>query len=419
MRKEFCVGKKAKASDSFCVTPTRPDSPPASGSAADGSAFHWLPTGAVALEAMLEAIGRARRSVLLETYIFTAETLGLRFLGALVAARRRGARVRVLVDALGSITLPTQFWTPLLRAGGEFRWFNAFHARQHYGCRNHRKLLVVDGQTAYIGGFNIADVYHGDGVHEGWRDLGLELHGPVVPALAASFTELFACADSRLPTYSPLRNMPETEVCGENWTLLLTDPGRGHRALKRALIRDLSRARRVQITCAYFLPTWRLRRALKRAARRGDVQLILAGKSDIATAQLASHSLYAKLMRAGVKIYEYQPQILHAKLFVIDEVVYAGSANLDARSLKLNYELALRIADPEVAAQGSAFFEADLALSREIDPAQWRASRGWWRRLLEKAAYFLLARVDPYVTNLQWRHRAARALEKLPRRAGG
>jgi len=378
---------------------------------------------------MLAAIGNAKCSVALETYIFADDALGRRFLDALVAARHRGARVRVLVDALGSITLPTAFWIPLIHAGGEFRWFNAFHARERYGCRNHRKLLVVDGESAFIGGFNIGQEYHGDGVSEGWRDLGLEVRGPVVAALAATFDQLYASADNRPPAFASLRKDPEAEVCGDGWTLLLTGPGRGHRALRRALIRDLSRARQVQILCAYFVPTWRLRRALMQAARRGaDVHLVLAGKSDVALSQLASQSLYGKLMRAGVRIDEYQPQILHAKLFVIDDVVYAGSANLDARSLKLNYELALRVADPAVAAGGRLLFQNDLAVSRRVDPAEWRKRR-WWRRLLEKAAYFIVARVDPYVTHLGWRNRAARAvkavgavraLEKIPRerRAG-
>ena len=363
---------------------------------------------------MLEAIGQAVTSIALETYIFVSGPLGDRFLDALLVARRRGVRVQVLVDALGSIALPLSFWTPLIRAGGEFRWFNSFQASQRYACRNHRKLLVVDGQLAFIGGFNIGDVYHGDGVARGWRDLGMELRGPVVAALAASFGPLFAKADSRPPLFPQLRPTPEKVVPGRNWTLLLSGPGHGHRALKRSLVRDLRHARQVRIVCAYFLPTWRLRRALMGAARRGaQVQLILAGLTDIPVSKLAGASLYGKLMRAGIQIFEYQPQILHSKLFLIDDIAYAGSANLDTRSLNINYELMVRVADPKAAAEARALFESDLAHCLRLDPATWRASRGLWTRFLERLAYLLLARLDPYITSLRWRRRARGVLEQL------
>ena len=389
-------------------------SPVASISSASGKAiFRWLRTGGEGLDAMLSAIGDATTSITLETYIFVAGPLGGRFLEALVAARQRGVRVQVLVDALGSLGLTTGFWAPLIRAGGEFRWFSAFNASQRYGRRNHRKLLVVDNQIAFIGGFNIGDVYHGDGVSQGWRDLGMELQGPVVVALASSFAELFAKADSRPALFSRLRPKPESIIGGPNWTLLLSEPGRGHRALKRSLARDLARAQRVRIICAYFLPTWRLRRALMRAARRGaEVQLILAGRTDVPVSKLASSSIYAKLMRAGIQIFEYQPQILHAKLVLIDDVVYAGSANLDTRSLNINYELMVRVKDGETAREAHAIFESDLAQSHRLDPVVWRA-RGLWTRLLERVAYLLLARVDPYITSLRWQRRTHEVLEQL------
>ncbi|MDD5349348.1 MAG: phospholipase D-like domain-containing protein, partial [Chthoniobacteraceae bacterium] len=320
------------------------------------STFRWLPTGADGLDAMLAAMGRATRSICFEMYIFTAGALGKRFREALVQARQRGVRVQVLLDAFGSIGLPAHFWDPLIQLGGEFRWFNAFRASERYGRRNHRKLLVVDGAEAIVGGFNVAENYHGDGVAHGWRDLGLHIAGPLAEALEASFGRIFAKAAAR-PLLRRLRlprlhKRPETAVEGCPWTLLLSEPGRGHRAFKRALLDDLASARLVQIICAYFVPTWRLRRALMRVARHGGrVQLLLAGRSDIEAARLASHSLYAKLMSAGVEIYEYQPQVLHAKLVVIDGVVYAGSANLDARSLNINHELMIRLDDAATAAE--------------------------------------------------------------------
>src|SRR5690348_14345773 len=133
----------------------------------------------------------------------------------------------------------------------------------------------------------------------------------------------------RKPHHHRILKAPEGE-------LLLSSPGRKFNPLKRALRHDLKRARSVQIICAYFLPTWRIRRDLNRIARHGGkVQLILPGKSDVQLSQMAARSLYRRMLRSGVEIYEYEPQILHAKMFVIDDVVYAGSANLDTRSLHL------------------------------------------------------------------------------------
>jgi len=379
----------------------------------DGSVFRWLPTGALGLEAMLAAIAGAARSVQFEMYIFDPGPLGERFHEALVAARKRGVRVQVLLDAFGSMGLASHFWNRLMQLGGEVRWFNAFRASERYGRRNHRKLLVVDSERAIVGGFNVGEEYNGDGVSGGWRDLGLEILGPLAAALEESFAELFTKVDPPACVFPRFRKTPETAVHGCHWTLLLSDPGRGHRAFKRALLHDLARARRVQIICAYFVPTWRLRRALMRVARRGGrVQLILAGRSDIEVSRLASHSLYAKLLRAGVEIYEYQPQILHAKLFLIDHVVYAGSANLDARSLNINHELMIRIADEKTAVKARAIFEGDLAHCRSIDAKQWRTSRHLFTRFLEQAAYFLVARLDPHITSLRWRARAREVLEK-------
>jgi cardiolipin synthase len=378
------------------------------------SVYSWLKTGADGLEAMLAAIAAAESTVRLETYIFVDGPIGRRFLETLIAARKRGVRVQVLIDALGSITLSSAFWAPLQQIGGEFRWFNTFNAGEHYGCRDHRKLLVIDGTHAIIGGFNIGEEYHGDGVTEGWRDLGMEVRGELATALADTFDEMFAQAASRPRPFPQLRRSLDTIVRGNSWILLLSGPGRGHRALKRTLVRDLARAERVQIICAYFVPTWKLRRALMRVARRGgQVQLILSGKSDVTAAQFASRSLYAKLMRAGVEIYEYQPQILHAKLFIVDDAAYVGSANLDARSLNINFELLARVSDCTAAAEARQVFENDLKHCRRIDPETWHASRGLWTRMLERISYWVLARIDPYLTSIRWQKRTREALEKL------
>lgn len=365
------------------------------------ASFHWLRTGEEAFAAMLEAIGGATASVRMETYIFEPGPLGEKFRQALVTACERGARVQVLVDAFGSIMLPTSFWDPLIKARGEFAWFNPFNLRR-WSYRDHRKVLICDDKVAFVGGYNVAEAYNGDGVVRGWRDLGLKIAGSLVSDLAVSFDNFFARATAKHKPLQRLRKAPNRITAGQNWKLILSGPGRHHGDLKRTLAHDLAAARSVKIICAYFLPTWRLRKELMQVSKRGGrVQLILAGKSDVALSRFASRRLYRSFMRAGVEIFEYQPQVLHAKLFIMDDVVHVGSANLDVRSLRINYELLVRISDTEVAAQAREIFGGDLAHCQRIDPETWRKARSFWTKLREDWAYFVLARIDPYLAGRQ------------------
>jgi len=153
---------------------------------------------------------------------------------------------------------------------------------------------------------------------------------------------------------------------------------------------------------AYFLPTWKLRRSLQLVARRGgQVQIILPGQSDVPLAQLASRRLYRPLLAAGVEIYEYQPQILHAKLILIDDLAYVGSANLDTRSLHINYELTLRLKNERLAEGGRQLFADNLANCKRIGPEEWRTSQTFWTVLKQRWAYFILARMDLYIARRQ------------------
>ncbi|MBA4149192.1 MAG: hypothetical protein H0X66_13845 [Verrucomicrobia bacterium] len=368
------------------------------------SPFHWLWTGDQALGEMLDAIDAAQHSVRLEMYIFHQSPIGEDFLRALVTASNRGVRVKVMLDALGSMLLPESFWAALKENGGELRWFNPLNMSR-FGFRDHRKILVCDQKVAFIGGFNIATEYLGDGVNTGWRDLGMKIYGPLVEELSEAFDQMFSIADFRQKRFSRLRRSRQQRlVKTDEAELLLSAPGRQRNPIKKAIIADLKKAKRVQIICAYFLPTWNLRRELTAVARRGgQVQLILPGKSDVPLSQAASRSLYRRVMQSGVEIYEYGPQILHAKLIIVDDIVYAGSANLDMRSLHLNYELLVRIADADLAAEARKIFTKDLTHSVRIDPDEWRASRTYWIRLRQRWAYFILARLDPLITRHQIR----------------
>lgn len=369
-----------------------------------GGNCNWLCTGQQFFSAMEKAINEAQQSVCLEMYIFAPGLLGERFRRALVSARSRGVRVQVLIDALGSYSLPGNFWEPLQATGGEVRRFNPLSLHR-LGIRDHRKMLVCDERVAFVGGFNIAPEYDGDGVGRGWCDIGLEILGPLARQLAAAFYEMFSLADFQHKKFIRFRRSPaKKQVVAPYQQLLLSGPGRGLNPIKRALRKDLSQARSAQFMVAYFLPPWSLRRQLVHLAQRGArVQLLLAGRSDVALSLLAARSVYRRLLKGAVEIYEYQPQILHAKLFIIDDVVYVGSANLDQRSLNINYELMVRLHSPEIAAQARGLFQENLRHCSQVNLEEWQKSRSPWRRFKEYWAYLLLVRVDPYIARRQWR----------------
>ncbi len=369
-----------------------------------GSA-RWLATVDEGYGRMLSLIAGAATDVRLESYIFRAGEPGDRFREILMAVAARGVRVRVLLDGFGSSGLPPDYWAGLRGAGGEADFFNPL-ALDRIAFRNHRKLLVVDEDRAVVSGFNIAPEYEGDGVTRGWRDLGLELGGPAARRLAASFDAMWDHREFRHPRGLRLRRSQlqrRLRQCGQT-DVLATGPGLGRNAFRTALLRSLRTARDVRIATAYFLPGFRLRRALGRVARQGGcVQLLLAGRSDVALAQAAGRMFYSGLLRSGVEIAEYQPQILHTKLLIVDGAVFAGSSNLDARSLGINYEVMVHVTDAELAAAGRTLFAADWTRARRIDRREWRRSRGWADRWAGAVARFLLTRVDPWLARRQLR----------------
>src|SRR6185437_7206801 len=216
-------------------------------------------------------------------------------------ARQRGIRVRVLIDALGSYALPGNVFDPLHGVGAEVRQFNPLSLNR-LSIRNHRKLLVCDDHVAFVGGFNIAPEYEGDGVKCGWCDVGLKITGPLATQLASSFDEMFARAAFRHKRFMRFRRFDaKKSVTWPAEQILFSGPGRGQSPFKRALRQDLKHAKDVKIVVAYFLPTWSLRRGLTEVVRRGGrVQLILPGKSDVQFSQLAARSLYRRFLKMDV-----------------------------------------------------------------------------------------------------------------------
>jgi cardiolipin synthase len=361
--------------------------------------IQWFRGGQNFFPAMLAAIASARHSIDLETYIFANDPVGRQFLQALADAARRGVRVRLLADSFGSLTLAGSFFAPLTAAGGEVRFFNPLRF-SNFGVRDHRKLLVCDGQTIFIGGANIASSYDGDGVTRGWFDLMLRLEDPdLATPLTEEFERLFTGANfeflplPRLRAFRHLRRQPAGHA-----RIFSVRPGRGAGGFQRALQHDLANAAGADFIAPYFLPNRRLRKLLRKIVRRGGrVRIILPAQCDVPLARLAGLVYYARLLRGGVELYEYQPQVLHAKLYRVDETVYAGSSNLDVRSLKLNYELMLRFTAPAAADGAREIFEAALQHSRPIELIAFRRSQSLWQRWKNRWAHFLLARIDPLV----------------------
>jgi cardiolipin synthase len=359
----------------------------------------WLPTGAEAFQRMIPAIEAARTTIRFEMYIYRADPTGELFRVAFTAAARRGVRVQLLLDGLGARGLPEDYWAALREARGEVRIFNPLSLRG-FLFRDHRKLLLIDDDVAFIGGFNVADEYNGDGITQGWCDLGWELRVPeALKQLAAGFDSIFATYDLKHQLLhrmrQPLRGKPPHSSRGP---VLLGGPRVGKKPFGTSLHRALVHARNVQLISGYFVPNRRLRQALRRVARRGgNVEILLAGKSDVPIAQRAARSLYGSLLRAGVKIYEYQPQILHAKMAVVDDAVFVGSANLDIRSFGINYELMVRLDHTRLATEAREIFALRREQSVAITLPSWRKSRTWITRLRGYVAFVFFTQIDPWI----------------------
>ncbi|HYM35113.1 MAG TPA: phospholipase D-like domain-containing protein, partial [Steroidobacteraceae bacterium] len=325
-------------------------------------------------------------------YIYKSDATGERFRKALLSACERGVRVRILLDYFGSHDLPKDYFIELIKLGVDVRMFNPSRVLR-FAFRNHRKLCVADNHVAIVGGFNIGDEYAGDGVHHGWRDLGVRITGPLALELTVSFDRMFIAARmDRAALIVFARGLRPSPPPMDRPALLTSGPGFGGALMRRVLFRDLHSARDVNVVSAYFAPTWSLRRHLSAAARHGSVRLILPGRTDVAVLRLAAQHLYARILKDGALIFEYQPQVLHAKLLVIDDVVYVGSSNLDARSLRLNFELLVRLPITALAAEARQLIATDISRSRLIKPREWQEKSYWWNRIERQLAYWLVTR---------------------------
>jgi cardiolipin synthase len=348
-----------------------------------------LPDGEDFFTALIDGISRAESLLLLEFYIIRSDRAGLIFAEALAAAVRRGVRVLLIYDYIGSFDTPSDYFRRLRQAGVLCRAFNPPAFRRGLGWldkRDHRKMAVIDGVRALVGGVNIGSEYSGHGTVGKWRDAGVIIEGPAVAELCRLFQETWEYdddgfpAECHLPEHLPGMGDAVVGIIGGN-------PHHPRSAIRRTFRLAIAGASgRVQVMTPYFLPGPRLVRSLLRAARRGvQVLLIVPAISDVPIVRLLSRGYFHPLLTNGIEIFERQQEILHAKVMLIDDhwSVF-GSANMDHRSFTRNFELGVIIDSPGFGRQVAEMIEHDLKHSRQITLDE-HERRGWLVRLLEFA----------------------------------
>lgn len=370
-----------------------------------GNRARLLVDGPQTFAAMKTAIAGARRRILLESYIVEDAGVAAEVATLLLKKAAEGVGVALIYDAVGSISTPTEFFDRLRAGGVKVCAFNPVKPERRWGMgrithRDHRKLLVVDGDVAYTGGINISRVYgsgsfgrsrrapDADALKDGWRDTQIELRGPVVPVLAEVFADTWrkqACEGELVMT---LPAAARSEPGGRIVKVVASDANeQGNRIYSSLLAAVAAATHSIHLTMAYFAPGRDFVAALTDAARRGvDVQLVLPGRSDFALVLHAGRAYYSQMLDAGVKLYEMEHAMMHAKTAVIDGVFSTvGSSNLDWRSIVSNNELNVIVLGDDFGAEMEAVFERDRATSRAIDAATW-ARRGLRQRALEAIA---------------------------------
>jgi phosphatidylserine/phosphatidylglycerophosphate/cardiolipin synthase-like enzyme len=353
----------------------------------DGNAFHFLADGSEFFPRMLQAIDGAHSYVLLEMYLVRSGDIASRFIDALTAARVRGARVCALLDGFGALGLSQADRRRLSDAGVELRIFNPLRLRQRLLNlrRDHRKLLLVDGRVAFVGGAGLTDDFAGVDGTRPWHEVVVQIEGPVL----ADWQRAFAGSWCR---WGAQLGLPELRPCaplepGAAGRLSLSE-ARQYSVLANGVIRRIDTAReRAWIMSAYFVPSRRFRKALRRAARRGvDVRLLVPGaRTDHPWVRQAARRFYGRMLHSGVRILEYQPRMLHAKVILCDAWVSVGSSNLDRWSFRWNLEANQEIADRQVSDAAAALFAASFSASEELSRRHWR-ERAWIDRLQETIA---------------------------------
>ncbi|NDP47016.1 MAG: cardiolipin synthase [Sulfuriferula multivorans] len=361
-----------------------------------GNKLTLLLDGPNTYDAMFKAIREANDHINLETYIFEDSEIGQKFAALLLEKQAAGVQVNLIYDSVGCLNTPAEFFERL-RAGGiqllEFNPVNPTKVKKEewlLNNRDHRKLLVVDGRIAFLGGINISEAYsRGSFSHSskrkrphpdaGWRDTQLQIEGPVVAELQRYFMATWA--EQKGTPLAKRNYFPKlTQQGGEIVRAIASVPDMPDNPIYLTLLSAIGHAEQtIHLTNAYFVPDPQLIEALTGAARRGvEVTLVLPGKSDSWAVFHAGRSHYAELLEAGVRLYERRDTVLHAKTATIDGVwSTVGSTNLDWRSFLHNDELNAIVLGADFARQMDAMFDKDVEASTAIDPQKWK-----WRSLL-------------------------------------
>lgn len=363
----------------------------------EGNRFDILVDGSNFLPHMLNAINSAQQNILLEMYLIESGTVVDRFIIALQNAAERGVQAYILLDDYGAIGLKQRdrerlthknirivYYNRLRSHVTLFNLYRIFLLRKEHGLyRNHRKLLLVDGQTAFVGGTGLIDEFDPPNhAEKQWRETMVKIQGPVV----ADWQQLFATTWNK-STQQPLilpSVKPGEHADAQLGRITINDIQR-YSEIVLSLTNQIYHAkRRVWFATAYFVPTWRIRRNLKRAAKSGvDVRLLLPGPiTDHPAVRYISHRLYGRLLKNRVRIFEYQPRFFHAKSILCDDWVAIGSSNFDRWNLRWNLEANQEIKDEILAKQAKEMFEQDFSNSVEYTYENWQ-QRSWSLRILQ------------------------------------
>ena len=360
-----------------------------------GGSARLLNNGVEIFPALLDAIRQAKHTINFMVYIWEPGRAAEQVVKALVERARAGVQVRLLLDAFGAHKMPREEIRALEDAGAVVRFFNPIAPGWLSGAykRNHRRAIVVDGEAAFTGGAAISDRWLGDAEdEEHWRDVMVEVRGCLATNLQSAFTQLWANVTGEILVgdefYPP---DPDGTLAGaeglSRHVNVISSPASGFHPLRAFFLISLACARKsIYLANSYFAPDGSTLRVLAERARDGvDVRLLLPNrKTDAPMVRWAGHYYYARLLEAGVRIFEYQPTMMHAKVLAVDDVwSVVGSANMDIRSKELNQEGVIGILDEGFGRQVCETFMEDLKEAREITRDEWKR-RGWLARLNER-----------------------------------
>jgi cardiolipin synthase len=336
-----------------------------------GNAVRLLLNAVANYDAWTAAIAGARHSIYFENYIIHPDHSGERFRDALTEKAKSGVIVRVILDWLGSLRTKRRFWTPLIAAGGVVRYHNPPHLDSPLGwlSRDHRKTLVVDGSVGFVSGICVSDTWLGDAKQkiEPWRDTGVEIRGPACADLVAAFADVWK-EDGELIPDDELQTIPQSESIGDTAVRVIATAPSIAGIYRLDLMISAMATRRLWLTDAYFAGVPAYVQALRAAARDGvDVRLLVPGGSDLPWLRPLTTAGYRPLLEAGVRVFEWNGSMLHAKTAVADSRwARVGSTNLNLASWMSNWEMDVAIEDPGFASQMEETYETDLTHATEV-----------------------------------------------------